>query len=282
VWASSTSDARALQSPDQSFARAATYYDPNEVRLVLDFNSGWAGNLHLYAVDWDGLGRQESITVGGQTIDLSSDFSQGAWVTLPVSVPSGGGSVTITVDRLAGPNAVLSGIFFGDEGSPPPVPWSQAPQGAWVGTLGSGGYDLAGWNGEADELSLPPAVSSVTLAQGLRYTWASSTSNVRALRSPDGSFARAATYYDPNEVRVVLNFTSGWSGNLHLYAVDFDHRDRRESITVAGRTVHLSSDFSQGAWITVPVSVPSGGGSVTIAVDRVAGPDAVLSGIFWN
>jgi hypothetical protein len=33
-------------------------------------------------------------------------------VTLPVKVQSGE-TVTITVDQLAGPNAVLSGIFLG-------------------------------------------------------------------------------------------------------------------------------------------------------------------------
>jgi len=33
-------------------------------------------------------------------------------------VPAGG-SVTITVDRIAGLNAVLSGIFLGGAGTPP-------------------------------------------------------------------------------------------------------------------------------------------------------------------
>jgi hypothetical protein len=40
-----------------------------------------------------------------------TDFSPGAWMSFPVSVASGG-TVTITVNRTAGPNAVLSGIFL--------------------------------------------------------------------------------------------------------------------------------------------------------------------------
>jgi len=42
---------------------------------------------------------------------LSGEFNNGAWVTFPISVAAGG-AVTITVDKLAGPNAVLSGIFL--------------------------------------------------------------------------------------------------------------------------------------------------------------------------
>jgi hypothetical protein len=52
------------------------------------------------------------ITVNGQTAVLSGAFSEGAWVSFPVEVAAGG-TVTITVDRLAGNNAVLSGIFLG-------------------------------------------------------------------------------------------------------------------------------------------------------------------------
>jgi hypothetical protein len=120
VWAGSTSDVRALQSQDQSTREATTYYDPNEVRVVLTFSSAFSGNLHLYAVDWDTTSRRETISVNGtQVANLSADFSQGAWVTTPVSV-SAGGTITITVDRTGGANAVLSGILWGDAGTPPP------------------------------------------------------------------------------------------------------------------------------------------------------------------
>jgi hypothetical protein len=131
-------------------------------------------------------------------------------------------------------------------------------------------------------VSLPTAVSSVGLAQGLRYVWDQSTSDVRALQRPDQSFRRAATLYDASQVRVVLTFNQAWSGTLHLYAVDYDHGGRRELITVNGQTISLNDDFSSGAWTAFPISVPIGGGTVTITVDRTAGPNAVLSGIFLN
>jgi hypothetical protein len=71
--------------------------------------------LHLYAIDWDSTDRRESITVndgsGPHTVNITTDFSQGAWTSVPVTVAAGG-TVTITVTRTAGINAVLSGIFL--------------------------------------------------------------------------------------------------------------------------------------------------------------------------
>jgi hypothetical protein len=91
---------------------AATYYDPSEIRLRLSFTSAYKGELHLYALDWDSTARRESISVAEQTAYLSSSFHEGAWVSVPIEVAAGG-SVTITVKRIAGANAVLSGVFLG-------------------------------------------------------------------------------------------------------------------------------------------------------------------------
>ena len=80
------------------------------------FPSAYTGTLHLYAIDWDSTDRRESITVndgsGPHTVNITSDFSQGrAWTSFPVTVAAGG-TVTITVTRTAGLNAVLSGLFL--------------------------------------------------------------------------------------------------------------------------------------------------------------------------
>jgi len=154
---------------------------------------------------------------------------------------------------------------------------ARAPQGNWVGTYGDSGYDLAAWNGGSDVVSMP--VASVSLVQGSRYLWGSNKTDMRELESADRSTRVAATYYDANEIQVQLRFSSAYTGNLELYALDADYAGRRETITVAGQPAYLSSDFSQGAWVILPINV-SAGGSITITVDRTAGPNAVLSGIF--
>jgi len=280
-WATGSTDARALSDPSGLTRSATTYYDPNEIQLKLSFTKAYSGNLHLYAVDWDKQTRREIITVNGQSVALG-DFSEGAWVSFPVEVAAGG-TVTITVDKTFGPNAVLSGIFLGDGGAPPAMPVVSAPQGNWVGTYGSAGYDLAAWNGSTTPTDLTSLTNAnVNLTRGSRYVWwtTGTTTEPQALESPNKAERTAATYYDPNQIEVQLNFTAAYSGALNLYAVDWESGGRQEMVTVDGQTAMLSN-FSQGAWMSFPVNVPAGG-VATIIVDRTAGLNAVLSGIFLD
>jgi hypothetical protein len=276
-WAAYTTDPRALSDPGTQVRNAAAYYDPNQIQVKLNFTSAYSGTLNTYALDWDTTARRETISVNGQTAVLSSSFNKGAWVSFPINVQAGA-TVTITVDRTAGSNAVLSGIFLGEAGSPPGPSIASAPQGSWVNAVGSAGYALAGWHGAAGDVSdLPNA--SLSLEQGSRYQWATGSSDPRALSDPSGSTRSATTFYDANEIRVKLSFTAAYSGNLHLYAIDWDHGTRREMITVNGQTVVLANDFSEGAWVSFPINVAAGG-TVTITVDRTFGANAVLSGMF--
>ncbi len=198
-WTSETSETRALRAPDGSSLRnVGGFYDATQIQLQLNFSKAYTGNLHLYALDWDAEGRRELITVDGQTANLSGSFSEGAWVSFPISVVAGE-AVSITVDRAAGSNAVLSGIFLGDEGSPPALPVSSAPQGNWVGAFGNEGYDLAAWEESSDLVSLPDA--SVSLLQGERFLWSAPTTDAQALESPDRSTREAGAYYDPKQLR---------------------------------------------------------------------------------
>src|SRR5712671_7832130 len=159
-WVAGTNGVQVLESPDTTTRNAATWYDPNQLRLHLSCPSAYSGTLHLYALDWEGAGRRETITVndgsGPQAANISTDFSQGAWVNLPINVAAGG-TVTITVTRVAGPNAVLGGVFLGG-GLPPPAP----PTGMNASSL------------DATDISLSWAASSGATAYKIQ-------------RSPDGS-----------------------------------------------------------------------------------------------
>ena len=294
-WVAPTSDVRALQSPDGSERRARTWYDGSEIRIRLDFANAYSGTLHLYALDWDSYGpRGETVTVddgqGPRSASLAANsFVAGAWVHAPISVAAGH-SVLITVDRTAGGNAVLGGLFLGGPaGTPPPPPpplQVDAPgvQGSWVANYGADGYVLANWTGSADLVGLP-AGRTVTVEQASRYSWVAPTSDVRALQSPDGSERRARTWYDGSEIRIRLDFASAYSGTLHLYALDWDsYGPRGETVTVddgqGPRSASLAANsFVAGAWVHAPISVAAGH-SVLITVDRTAGGNAVLGGLF--
>ena len=152
------------------------------------------------------------------------------------------------------------------------------PPGSWVGTYGDEGYDLAAWNGEEDLTELPVG-DKVELVQGARYVWAQSTSEERALESPSGLTREAATYYAPEQLRINLKFNEAYSGELHLYAIDWDSSVRRETISVDGQTAVLSSSFQAGAWVSLHVEAAAGD-TLPITVTCEAGANAVLSGIF--
>jgi glucosylceramidase len=284
-WSSSTTNVRALQGPAGSGRRAAAWSHSGQVRLRLDFASAWSGELHLYALDWDNRGRRQTISVddgsGPQLAALDASFANGLWAHAPVTVPAGG-SVRITVSRSAGTSAVLSGLFLG--GATPLLPTSQAPQGTWFPSYGAGGYALGAWNGTSgtsDVVALP-AGATLVVEQAGRTRWSSSTTNVRALQGPGGSARRAAAWTHSTEVRLRLDFAIPWSGNLHLYALDWDNQSRRQTITVddgsGPRLAILDSGFANGVWARAAITVPAGG-SVRIAVSRTAGTNAVLSGV---
>ncbi len=150
-----------------------------------------------------------------------------------------------------------------------------------MGTFGADGYALLGWTGGTDLASMPRC--SLVVDQATRFQWAAGTNGVQVLESPDTTTRNAATWYDPNQLRLHLSFPSAYTGTLHLYALDWEGAGRRETITVSDgsgpQAANISTDFSQGAWVNVPINVAAGG-SVTITVTRTAGPNAVLGGIF--
>jgi len=83
----------------------------------MTFANAYTGAIHVYTVDFDSLGRRETITIndgsGPQTANITTDFTQGAWVSANINVAAGG-TVTVTVTNTAGTaNAVLSGVFLG-------------------------------------------------------------------------------------------------------------------------------------------------------------------------
>ena len=279
-WSSSTTDVRALESPDQSTRKATCWYASSQLELQLSFSSAYSGNLELYALDWDSTSRRETISVNDgsspQAAALTTSFNEGAWMVFPISVASGG-TVTITVQLTGGANAVLSGIFLGGPG----IAVSSAPQGNWVGSYGGSGYALAAWNGSSDATYLPGV--TLSLVEGNRYQWSSSTTDVRALESPDQSTREATCWYASSQLELQLSFSSSYSGNLELYALDWDSTSRRETISVndgsSPQAAALTTSFNEGAWMVFPISVASGG-TVTITVQLTGGANAVLSGIF--
>ncbi|MGH3658382.1 MAG: fibronectin type III domain-containing protein, partial [Micromonosporaceae bacterium] len=117
-FAALTSDARALESPDQSVRRAAALYTNTTGSATLTFDAAYVGVLHLYVVDWNTTARRQTIDVDDgavQSIELTSSYNAGAWVHFPIDAAVDE-TVTITLTNTGASNAVLSGLFLGGDG----------------------------------------------------------------------------------------------------------------------------------------------------------------------
>jgi hypothetical protein len=113
IWASSTSDVRALQSWWNASSRLASCYWTNtNFNFNLALTDGNAHKISLYLLDWDAEGRAETVNVldatTKQVLDTRTfgNFQGGHWASWTIK-----GNVVIQVQAASG-NAVVSGIFF--------------------------------------------------------------------------------------------------------------------------------------------------------------------------
>jgi Invasin, domain 3 len=212
----------------------------------------------------------------GVHFGVVTDHGNGTYsATLTSSTTAGSPTITAT-DSTAPPSITGSATLIQ---TPGPIGPTTTPQGNWVGTYGSSGYDLLAWNQGVDLMSMPGV--TVTNLRGLPVDLAYGTTDPRALESSSTTTRSTATDFDFNELQAQLTFSSAFTGKLSLYAVDWLNLGSRETITVGTQSISLSSNYSQGAWVTFPITVPAGG-SVTITITRTAGVGAYLSGIFLN
>jgi hypothetical protein len=113
VWASPTTDVRALESGVTSGRIASTWYSYSSFTINVNLTDGNTHQVEVYALDWDDLGRAETITLtdanSGAVLDTRkiSGFSSGEWLVWNLT-----GNVLVTVTQTGNQNAVISGLFF--------------------------------------------------------------------------------------------------------------------------------------------------------------------------
>ena len=238
-----------------------------------------------------------------KTVPVTTSFQQGVWIHFPVSVPAGG-FVRVTANKTAANNAVIAGLFLGGAGAPPTPnahadahhanadpgrppahatpPYESGVKGSWVGTYGADGYALGGWTGPGTgDLTLLPN-ATLTVEQGFRYSWASPTTDVRALQSPDATERRATGWYHASSSG--CGSTSAPPTRARSTSTASTGRTRAGGcVTVTDgtttKTVPVTTSFQQGVWIHFPVSVPAGG-FVRVTANKTAANNAVIAGLF--
>ncbi|MGH9447056.1 MAG: alpha-L-rhamnosidase C-terminal domain-containing protein, partial [Terriglobia bacterium] len=181
--------------------------------------------------------------------------------------------------------------------------------GNWGGIYGREGYVLFDYDGAGkSKESLPDYVQSVTCRSGRYLHWPTSSEDPRALapdRSNKGQRVASAYYSRPLSWKAwkanLYPTSSPWSWGtatmvidirlkhahnyrLALYAVDFDRKGRRESVDilrlpslVLAAPVQVISDFQQGRYLILECH-----DSVRLRINAIRGPDAVVSGVFFD
>ena len=186
----------------------------------------------------------------------------------------------LRVTAQSGPNAVLSGLFFGagtpaSAGSANFVNLDTTTSGAWGTMYGSDAQDIIG-----DALNNPTYGAIAT--DGVSYVWAAATSDPRALTelSPLGPGNIASAIYG-DAVVVDLWCTDNNPHQVAIYALDWDLSGRSEQAdlldgaTGAVLDTEQLSSFGGGTYAVWSIS-----GHVKLRVTSLSGTNAVVMAVF--
>ena len=108
-------------------------------------------------------------------------------------------------------------------------------KGNWIGVYGSQGYNVIG------DTPLNPTYATITPVGQSTFTWASSTTDTRALQNPGGSGRIAAAWYSSTSFTIDVNVTDGHLHALELYLLDYVNAGRVETVTLSSATTAPSS-----------------------------------------
>ena len=277
TWAASTTDARALEKASSSTGRlAATWYNDSSFLIDLAFKDAAQHQVAIYCLDWSSTSRAETIEIldaNGAVLNTQTmaDFHNGKYLVWQLS-----GHVQIRFTRAAGFNAVVAGLFFGT-GTATFVGVDATTQGNWRGVYGADGYNVVN-----DTASYPGYVT-VTPSGVTPFTWAASTTDVRALEKASSSTGRiAATWYNDSSFLIDLAFKDAAQHQVTIYCLDWSSTSRAETIEIldangAVLNTQTMADFHNGKYLVWQLS-----GHVQIRFTRAAGFNAVAAGLFFS
>jgi hypothetical protein len=186
------------------------------------------------------------------------------------AVNSAGASATVeaTAATAAASGVTASATF---------VKTDTTTQGTWKGAYGSEGAQVMG-----DSASLPGYVQ-ITPAGNSEWTWEYSTTDARALQRINADDRTAAVWYLDGTFTVDLNFTDGQTHRTAMYFVDWDLSDRTQTVEIldaaSGAVLNTQtlSNFGSGKYLVWDFK-----GAVRVRLTKVAGFNAVLSGLFFG
>ena len=263
-----------------------TYTIPN-----LTAGGSYLVRLHFAEPAVTAIGaRVFNVAINGTTVLPNFDIFEtaggefSAVVEQFMTTANSSGNVVIAYTYGAAGDPLASGLEIIPVSSGPSATFlnsDTATQGNWMSTYGSDGYDIAG--GPQSPANGALTYGSYSVQNDGEWTWAASTSDTRGLQIPGGAGSMAATWYSAAPFSFAVNVGTG-SHVIALYAMDWDTKGRTETIQIVdaknpanqldSRTL---TNFTGGVYLVWNIS-----GSVIINVTPNAGPNAVISGVFFG
>jgi len=169
--------------------------------------------------------------------------------------------------------------------TPTPIPQSSisfvqadaTTKGSWKNTYGGDGYNTV------NDTFNYPAYAQVNVVGTSSPTWATSTTDVRALQKMSGSDRIAARWETGSFFTIDVNLTDGLTHRVAIYGVDWDGNNRQQRVDVVDWSTNVlletrnMSSFNGGQYLVWDVR-----GRVKFIVNKVAGKSAVVSGIYFG
>ena len=281
TWEANSVDPRALERVGGGRV-AATWYAASAFDVDVTISGGTPRQVALYFVDFDNAGRSQRVDVLNATTLAVLDtrtlgsFAGGQYLVWDVQ-----GNVKFRITRLAGANAVLSGLFFGGGAPPPPPPGADVDfigtdtgtLGNWQGAFGADGHSIV-----SDTTNLP-GYAQVAPVGHSTWVWDPAPVDVRALQRSGGGRVAATWYGETFDVNVDLS--GGQPHEVAIYFVDYDFNSRSQRVdvldasTLAVLDTRTVNNFTGGVYLVWNVT-----GNVKFRITRLAGANAVLSGVF--
>jgi uncharacterized protein (TIGR03437 family) len=171
--------------------------------------------------------------------------------------------------------------------TPTPTPVPQASisfvqtdtttKGNWKNTYGGDGYNTI------NDTFRYPSYAQVNVVGNTSATWATTTTDVRALQKMSGSDRIAARWESSSFFTVEVNFTDGLTHRVAIYAVDWDGSNRQQRVDVIDWATNVlldsrgMSSFNGGQYLVWNLR-----GRVKFIVNKVGGRPAVVSGLYFG
>ena len=238
---------------------------PSGLTLVSMTGAGWtcAANNCMRSDALNGGGSYPPITV---TVNVAANASSPQVNQVSLSGSGSGSASASDSTTIMPPPAVAT--FVGAD---------TTTKGNWHGVYGADGYSVA------NDSQVIPSYASFAVQNQANWTWAASTTDVRALQNGANTGRIAATWYNSASFSFDVNFKDGNAHQFAFYAVDWDSTARAETIqildanTSAVLDTRSISSFSNGMYLVWNIS-----GHAKINVTRTAGNNAVVSGVFFG